>query len=85
MIAAAETLSAGFAFVRVDLYEVSGQPRFGEMPFYPGSGLDPFNPPELDGIMRASWLAGSPKRAADYKFPTLNLQQLRNETVIGGH
>lgn len=83
MIAAAETLGTGFAFVRVDLYEVSGQPRFGEMTFYPGSGLDPFDPPELDAMMGTLWLAGSSERAADYKFPTLDLQHSRNETVIG--
>lgn len=57
MIAGAETLGAGFDFVRVDLYEVEGQPRFGEMSFYPGSGLDPFDPPELDIEMGRLWLA----------------------------
>lgn len=81
MIAAAENLGAGFAFVRVDLYEVSGQPRFGEMTFYPGSGLDPFDPPRLDSIMGAMWLAGCTAGAADYIFPTLDLQHSRNETV----
>jgi hypothetical protein len=81
MIAAAETLGTGFDFVRVDLYEVSGQPRFGEMTFYPGSGLDPFDPPELDTMMGALWLAGRPERPGDYKFPTLDLQHQRNESV----
>lgn len=84
MIAAAENLGAGFAFVRVDLYEVSGQPRFGEMTFYPGSGLDPFDPPELDTMMGALWLAGCSASASNYKFPTLDLQHQRNETVTAG-
>ena len=43
MLAAAETLATGFDFVRVDFYEIARQPLFGEMTFYPGSGLDPFD------------------------------------------
>ena len=58
MIDGAETLAHGFDFVRIDLYEVADQPRFGEMTFYPGSGLDPFDPPELDKILGALWLEG---------------------------
>lgn len=57
MIAAAETLAETFDFVRVDLYEIGGRPRFGEMTFYPGSGLDPFDPPSLDLAIGAKWLA----------------------------
>ncbi|HVF95041.1 MAG TPA: ATP-grasp fold amidoligase family protein [Sphingomonas sp.] len=57
MLAAAETLSEGFDFVRIDFYEVAGTPRFGEMTFYPGSGLDPFDPIELDATMGRLWLA----------------------------
>lgn len=55
MVAAAQELSRGFAFVRVDFYEVSGVPKFGEMTFYPGSGLDPVNPPHLDAVMGDLW------------------------------
>lgn len=55
MIEAAETLAQGFDFVRVDFYEVECQPRFGEMTFYPGSGLDPFDPPELDLLLGKLW------------------------------
>lgn len=57
MIEAAETLCRGFDFVRVDFYEVGGRPKFGEMTFYPGSGLDPLDPPELDAVMGALWRA----------------------------
>lgn len=57
MIAAAEQLAKGFDFVRVDLYEVEGRPLFGEMTFYPGSGLDPFNPVSLDLEMGRHWSA----------------------------
>ncbi len=55
----AETLAAGFAFVRVDLYDIGGMPRFGEMTFYPGSGLDRFDPVALDRWLGQLWLAGA--------------------------
>ena len=38
MIAGAETLVHGFPLARVDLYEIGGRPRFGEVTFYPQSG-----------------------------------------------
>ncbi len=56
MLAAAETLALGFEFVRVDFYEIAGRPLFGEMTFYPGSGLDRFDPVALDGVMGQAWL-----------------------------
>ncbi len=56
MIVAAETLSAGSDFLRVDLYEIDGKPLFGEMTFYPGSGLDRFDPVALDTELGAHWL-----------------------------
>lgn len=56
MLAAAETLGRGFDFVRVDFYEVLGKPLFGEMTFYPGSGLDKFNPISLDMEFGRHWL-----------------------------
>lgn len=58
MMDGAETLGRGFEFVRIDFYEVAGKPRFGEMTFYPGSGLDPFDPPNLDEALGALWLKG---------------------------
>jgi hypothetical protein len=56
MLEAAETLATGFDFVRVDFYEIVGKSLFGEMTFYPGSGLDPFDPVGLDGVMGEAWL-----------------------------
>jgi len=44
MIAVAEKLCKGFPFVRVDLYSVKDQIMFGELTFYPDSGLVPFTP-----------------------------------------
>lgn len=63
MLAAAETLAAGFEFVRVDFYQPDRQPLFGEMSFYPGSGLDPFDPPALDAELGALWRRASIARA----------------------
>ena len=56
MIEAAETLGRGFDFVRVDLYAVEERPMFGELSFYPGSGLDRFRPAEFDSLFGAHWL-----------------------------
>ena len=55
MIYAAEELGRGLDFVRVDLYESGGTPLFGEMTFYPGSGLDPFFPALLDLVIGERW------------------------------
>ena len=63
MIEAAEELGREFDFVRVDLYEVQEQPLFGEMTFYPGSGLDPFDPISLDQAMGEHWLRARDEKA----------------------
>jgi hypothetical protein len=55
MIEAAETLGAEFDFVRADFYEVDGRPLFGELTFYPGSGLERVAPPALDEAMGRWW------------------------------
>ncbi|CAN5602525.1 N/A [soil metagenome] len=55
MVAGAETLARGFDFVRVDFYDAGATPRFSEMTFYPGSGLDPFDPPALDAALGGLW------------------------------
>ena len=57
MLGAAEKLGCDFDFVRCDFYEVSGKPLFGEMTFYPGSGLGKFHPVSLDLVMGNLWLA----------------------------
>lgn len=67
MLAAAEELATGFDFARVDFYQPADQPLFGEITFYPGSGLDPFNPPALDEQLGALWLAA----ARSAQAPTL--------------
>lgn len=56
MLDAAETLARGIDFVRCDFYEIDQRPLFGEMTFYPGSGLDKFNPVALDKEFGRYWL-----------------------------
>lgn len=48
MIELAEVLAKPFPFVRVDFYEVGDDIFLGEMTFYPGGGLLPFEPKEYD-------------------------------------
>lgn len=48
MFEIASKLSAGFPFVRVDLYQSYGKIYFGEMTFYPDSGFDRNILPEAD-------------------------------------
>ena len=44
-------LMGDLPFVRVDFYEVNKKIIFGEMTFYPKSGLPDFTPPEYDQIL----------------------------------
>lgn len=55
MIEFAELLSKDFPFVRVDFYEVNGNLYFGELTFYPGSGLEKFSPEKYDEIF-GDWM-----------------------------
>lgn len=50
MLKYASVLSKDIPFVRVDLYEVKNKVYFGEMTFYPGSGISRFNPEKYDLI-----------------------------------
>ncbi|EOU1884068.1 MAG: ATP-grasp fold amidoligase family protein [Clostridium perfringens] len=44
----AEKLSAGYPFLRVDFYEVNGKIYFGELTFYPATGMGKFTSDEWD-------------------------------------
>lgn len=44
----AATLAEGFAFVRVDFYEIDGRVYFGEMTFTPGAGNFSYKPETAD-------------------------------------
>lgn len=51
MIGLAEKLAGDIPFVRVDLYEIRGKVYFGEMTFFPESGMEGFTPSEYDDIL----------------------------------
>ncbi len=55
MIRIAETIGRDFSYVRVDLYEIDGAVKFGELTFYPGAGHEKFNPPEWDDKFGQQW------------------------------
>jgi hypothetical protein len=55
MLHYAAKIGEAFAYVRVDLYEVAGKVKFGEVTFYPGAGLEVFNPPEFDALFGVLW------------------------------
>lgn len=55
MIRLAEKLSENIPFVRVDFYEVNGKIYFGELTFFPGSGMEEFTP-EIWDYKLGDWL-----------------------------
>lgn len=55
MIEFAKKLSKEIPFVRVDFYETNEQLYFGELTFYPGSGLEEFNPEKYDYLL-GGWI-----------------------------
>jgi hypothetical protein len=50
MILMAEDYSKDFPYVRVDFYEVTQKIIFGELTFFPASGMPDFNPQKYDKI-----------------------------------
>ena len=70
MIGAAEKLSAGFPFVRVDFYELGSRPFFGELTFYPGSGLESVDPKGLDRRMGELWTLARTGDSIDQHSPS---------------
>lgn len=48
MISLAEKLSEDEPFLRVDFYNVNGKIYFGELTFYPASGMLPWTTEEAD-------------------------------------
>ncbi len=55
MIQLAEALGKDWPYVRVDLYEINQQIKFGELTFYTTSGLDRFDPYEWDYKFGQQW------------------------------
>ncbi len=60
LLSSAERIAEGFCFVRADFYLIDGAVRFGELTFYPGSGLERIEPPRLDLLMGKLWTAATP-------------------------
>ena len=55
MVEFAEKLSRNLPFLRVDFYEVNGEMYFGELTFYPGTGILVYNPAFYDDLL-GSWV-----------------------------
>ncbi|WP_228761310.1 ATP-grasp fold amidoligase family protein [Acinetobacter baumannii] len=55
MIEYAEKISKPFIFCRVDLYNLNGDIKFGEITFYPGGATQQFSSEQAD-LEVSSWL-----------------------------
>ncbi|MBK8375546.1 MAG: hypothetical protein IPL18_11955 [Sphingomonadales bacterium] len=55
MLDLATKLAAGFAFCRVDFYDLPDGPRFGETTFCPGAAHERFDPVSADEWLGAIW------------------------------
>ena len=71
MIWMAERLAQDFSFARVDLYEIDGQPFFGELTFYPMSGNLPLHPTDADLELGRLW-----RRPRSPRFPAAPMPDL---------
>jgi hypothetical protein len=77
MIEAAEALSLGVDFLRVDLYDIDGTPYFGEFTHYPNKGLNAFHPASLDERL------GSYLRLDDYSSDAFSEIAYRGAGHVG--
>ena len=68
LLKVAERLSKPFQYVRIDLYEIEEQVKFGEFTFTPNSGVYQWNPQELDIL----WGVGMPRRISSAKLCVIN-------------
>ena len=51
MVCAAQKLASDIPYVRIDFYEINGNMYFGEITFYPASGLGAFEPSQWNEKM----------------------------------
>lgn len=58
MVQVAKSLSAGFAFVRVDLFNIKGKVYFGELTFVPAAGYIKFITDDWDVVLGDKWVGG---------------------------
>lgn len=54
-------MADGLTFLRTDFYEIDGKLYFGELTFFPASGLEPFKPDDWDYKM-GQWMTLKDKR-----------------------
>jgi hypothetical protein len=59
MLSLSKTISNGFPFLRVDFYEINAKVYFGELTFYPASGMGVFVPKEWDNRL-GEWINNVP-------------------------
>ncbi|MBA4306336.1 MAG: hypothetical protein C0429_06320 [Sphingopyxis sp.] len=78
MLRAAEAISMGRDFLRVDFYEVDGGMLFGETCLFPGSGLDPFQPDALDFVLGGYWSDARAYRAKTAPVMSCDHRQEQN-------
>ena len=55
MIELSERLAKNISFIRVDFYNINGKIYFGELTFYPASGLEKFEPEKWD-VKLGEWI-----------------------------
>jgi hypothetical protein len=67
MLKLAEAIGSEFSYVRVDLYEIDGRIRFGELTFYTGAANDRFEPDEWDLRFGQQWVCELPKNVPEEK------------------
>ena len=84
MLANAERIAGPFDFARVDFYEIDAKPKFGEVTFYPGSGLDRFDPPELDLMIGGHWLRAIGRGAPTIAMPPAQARAPERLAVADG-
>ena len=80
MVELAEKLAKPFPFVRVDFYEVGDKIYLGEMTFYSGGGLLPFEPVEWD-YKFGEWFQLPDKLITDKRVPFLGLRVALTKAV----
>ena len=80
MVELAEKLAKPFPFVRVDFYEVGDKIYLGEMTFYSGGGLLPFEPVEWD-YKFGEWFQLPDKLITDKRVPFLGLRAVLTKAV----
>ena len=62
MLEVATKLGTETEFVRVDLYEVGGAVKFGEMTHCPAGGTEPFGDPQFEAWLSSKWVFGLSRR-----------------------